>query len=105
MNEARLQELLDEATMDCYDEEEAFSGVLITLDENLKFPLQAQLLGEAVEVTGLSEARSSLRRGIIATVKKEKRTFTAGLADLVFRDPDPVSAEWLAMYRYWLGEQ
>jgi len=105
MDEKRLQALLEEAIVDCYDEEEEFSGVLVTLDENLKFPLQAQLLGDTVEVTGLSESRSSLRRGITANIKKGERAATASLADLTFVNPDPVSAEWLAMYRYWLGEQ
>jgi hypothetical protein len=104
MDKKRLQELLEDATLDCYGEEEEFAGVLVTLDENLHFPLQGQLLGETVEVAGLSESRSSLRRGIIANVRKGERAFTASLADLTFVDPDPVSAEWLAMYRYWLGE-
>ena len=104
MDEKRLQELLEDATLDSYGEEEEFAGVLVTLDENLRFPLQGQLLGETVEVTGLSESRSSLRRGIIANVRKGERLFTASLADLTFIDPDPVSDEWLAMYRYWLGE-
>lgn len=102
MDEKRLQELLEEATVDCYDEEEAFAGVLVTLDDNIKFPLQAQLVGETVEVVGLSEPRSNLRRGIIANVRKGERIFTAGLADLAFVDPDPISAEWLAMYKYWI---
>jgi hypothetical protein len=34
-NERRLQALLDEAIVDCYDEEEQFMGVLITLNERL----------------------------------------------------------------------
>ena len=29
--------------------------------------------------------------------------YTVGLADLNFIVPDPASAEWLAMYRYWAG--
>lgn len=103
MEQKRLRELLEEATVDCYGEDEEFSGVLVTLDENLNFPLQAELLGDIVEVTGLSE-RSSLRRGIVADIKKGERSTTANLADLTFVNPDPTSAELLAMYRYWLGE-
>ena len=103
MDQKRLRELLDEATVDCYGEDEEFSGVLVTLDENLNFPLQAELLGDIVEVTGLSD-RSNLRRGIVADIKKGERNTTANLADLTFVNPDPTSAEVLAMYRYWLGE-
>ncbi|MCX6032015.1 MAG: hypothetical protein NT169_22305 [Chloroflexi bacterium] len=103
MDDKRLQELLDQAIMDCYDEEEEFSGVLCTLEDNLSFPLQAEALGEPVEVIGLDDRRSSLRKGIVARVRKGGREYAVGLADLNFIAPDPISAEWLAMYRYWVG--
>ena len=103
MEEKRLEALLDQATVDCYGEEEEFGGVLSTLDDNLSFPLQAEALGELVEVIGLDDRRSSLRKGIVARVRKGGREYTVGLADLSFIAPDPTSAEWLAMYRYWIG--
>jgi hypothetical protein len=103
MDQKRLDELLEQATVDCYDEEEEFTGVLNTLDDNLSFPLQAEAMGEQVEVIGLDSRRSSLRKGIVARVRKGGREYSVGLADLHFVDPDPVSAEWLAMYRYWAG--
>ena len=36
-------------------------------------------------------------------VRKGGREYSVGLADLNFIAPDPTSAEWLAMYRYWAG--
>jgi hypothetical protein len=104
MDEKRLEALLEEAIIDCYDEEEQFTGVLITLDESLQFPLQAKVLGQVVEVIGLDQARSSLRRGILATVRTGDQESRFPLLELEFINPDPTSAEWLAMYRYWLGE-
>jgi hypothetical protein len=101
MDEKRLQELLEQATVDCYDEEEEFSGVLCTLEDNLNFPLQAEAMGEPIEVIGLDDRRSSLRKGIAAKVCKGGREYSISLADLDFIAPDPTSAEWLAMYRYW----
>lgn len=103
MDETRLEALLEQATVDCYDEEEEFSGVLCTLGDNLSFPLQAEAMGERVEVIGLDDRRSSLRVGIVARVRKGDREYAVGLADLNFISPDPISAEWLAMYRYWAG--
>jgi hypothetical protein len=103
MDDKRLQEMLDQATVDCYDEEEEFGGVLCTLEDNLIFPLQAEAMGETVEVIGLDSRRSSLRKGIVARVRKGGREYTVGLADLNFIAPDPTSAEWLTMYRYWAG--
>ena len=103
MDQQRLQALLEEATIDCYGEEEEFAGVLATLDDQLNFPLQAKALGDPVEVIGLDHQRSSPQRGIIARVRKGDQEYQVGLAELEFIDPDPTSAEWLAMYRYWLG--
>jgi hypothetical protein len=104
MNQARLEALLDEAMVDCYDEEEQFWGVFYTLDEKLHFPLQAQVLGEAVTVVGLDDSRSGLRRGVLARVCKGDREHSVALAEVEVLDPDPASAEWLVVYRYWLGE-
>jgi len=39
----------------------------------------------------------------VARVRKGTSEYTISLADLEFVDPDPVSAEWLEAYRYWLG--
>lgn len=103
INQNRLEALLEEATVDCYDEEEEFWGVWATLDTQLNFPLQAHALGEPVEVMGLDDSRSSLRRGILARVHKGGQEYHIALSELEFVDPDPISAEWLAMYRYWLG--
>ena len=103
MDEKRLRELLEEATVDCYGEEEQFAGILCTLDERLHFPLQAMVLGELVQVVGLDDALSSLRRGIVARARKAGREYSVSLADLEFVDPDPVSAEWLEMCRHWLN--
>ena len=103
MEEKRLEALLEQATVDCYNEEEEFSGVLCILNDNLSFPLQAEAMGEQVEVIGLDDRRSSLRKGTEARVRKGGREYSVGLADLKFTNPDPTSAEWLAMYRYWAG--
>jgi hypothetical protein len=67
------------------------------------FPLQATALGEPVEVIGLDSMRSDVRRGIVSRVRKGTQVYTISLADLEFVDPDTTSAEWLEVYRYWLG--
>lgn len=68
----------------------------------MNFPLDARVLGEHVEVVDLDGANSSLRRGIVALVRKGDQEYPVSLADLEFVDPDPTSAEWLEVYRYWL---
>ncbi len=97
------QAMIDEATVDCYDEHEAFAGMLATLEDRLEFPFQAKVLGETVEVMGLDEEQSHERRGVVAKVRRGGRQHTLALADLEVVQKDTETAEWLAAYRYWLG--
>ena len=104
MDKERLRDLLEEATADCHDEEEEFTGIFYTLAEGgLNLPLEARALGDLVKVVDLDGASSSLRRGIVALVRKGDREYSLALAELEFVDPDPASAEWLEVYQYWLG--
>jgi hypothetical protein len=104
MDKTRLEALLAEAVVDCYDEEEEFVGVLTALGDQLNFPLLARALGDDVTVIGLNDSRSDLRRGIVARVRKAGREYNVALSELEFVNPDAASAEWLEVYRYWLGE-
>ena len=101
---ARWEAMIDEATADCHDEDEACAGMLATLEDRLAFPFRAEVLGETVEVIGLDEERSSQRRGVVAKVRKRGRQYTIALADLEASEQDTETAEWLAAYRYWLGK-
>ena len=102
MDKDRLQELLEEATVDCYGNDEEFWGMLSFLQDRLSLPLPAQVLGLRVEVVGLDDRRSSARRGIVARVRRAGQEYSISLADLACLDPDVEDAEVLEMYRYWL---
>jgi hypothetical protein len=105
MDDTKLEALLAEATAHCYDEEEEFWGLCETLMVRLSFPLEARMGGEAVTIVGLDDQQSDLQEGVIARVRKGDQEQTAALADLEIVSPDPVSADWLAAYRYWLGKR
>ena len=101
ISEERIEELLEQATVDCYDEEEEFSGVVITLLDNLHFPLQADVLGERVEIIDVLESASSLRKGVVVQARKDGKAYPLSLSEVTIIDPDAESAELLAMYHYW----
>ena len=104
MKEQKLRDLLWEVTADCHDEEEQFWSIFYALAEDgLDFPLQARALGEPVEVVDLDGARSGLRRGIVALVRKGDREYPVALAELEFEGLDHDDTEWLDMYRYWMN--
>jgi hypothetical protein len=84
--------------VDCYGEEEEFTGVMAALADGLGFPLKATVMGETLEVVGIDDGRSGLRRGAIARVRRGGQEYPIGLAELEFVGPDRVSAEWLAVY-------
>jgi hypothetical protein len=96
--------LLEEATVDCHDEEEAFMGVFITVDENVAWPLSALLAGTPVDVLGLNGPASTLRRGLVANIRRDGKEYQASLADLTFGDTDEGSVELLAMHSWWAGQ-
>ncbi len=97
-----LEELLEEATVDTYGDEEQFSGVLTTLQDNLPFPFQAKAVGEPVEVLGIDERRSSPERGILAKVRKGGKEYRVALSELEVPE-DFEGRKWLEMYEYWGG--
>jgi hypothetical protein len=101
MDEAQLEALLKEATAHSYDEEDEFWGVFSALMGRISYPLQAQVGGEAVTLTGLDGPSSNQETGIVAQVEKGGAQETVPLSEIEAVDPDPDSAVWLAMYKYW----
>ena len=105
MNEAQLEALLNEATAHSYDEEDEFWGVFSALMGRISYPLQAQVGGDAVTLIGLDGPSSNLETGIVAQVEMEGAQETVPLSELEAVDPDPDSAAWLAMYKYWRAKR
>ncbi len=104
MDEAKLKALIEEATAHCYDEEDVFWGVFSALVGRVSYPIPASVSGEAVTLVGLDGHASAPEVGVIANVKKGDQEETVPLAEVETADADPASAEWLAAYRYWLGQ-
>jgi hypothetical protein len=61
-------------------------------------------MGDTVEVVGLDGEKSSERRGVVVQVSESDRQYTGALADLEAVEGGSETAEWLAAYRYWLGQ-
>ncbi len=97
-----LDKLLEEAMVDAYGDEEQFSGVLVTLQDNLPFPFQAKVIGEPVEVVGIDERRSDLRRGVIAQVRKDGKEYRVALSELEVPE-NFKGRKWLELYEYYVG--
>ena len=105
MDEAQLEALLNEATAHSYDEEDEFWGVFSALMGRISYPLEAQVGGQAVTLIGLDGPGSNLEMGIVAQVEKGGAQETVPLSELEAVDPDPDSAAWLAVYKYWRAKR
>jgi hypothetical protein len=96
-----LDSLIEEITVDCYNEEEQ-----LTAFENAfydaSFPCPGTVIGENVEV--LSVSLSSRRQELIATCRRDGRRHELALLDIAIQ-ADPTTARLLGAYRRWVGDQ
>jgi hypothetical protein len=92
--------LIEEATVDTYDEIEAVNGFLVAIDEHLAVPFSTTVLGVEVTVVGI-DVTNDFR--IVARRVREEFRQDIGLAELPLPDPPPKGAHWVEAYRRWAG--
>lgn len=95
-----LDELIEEATTDAYNESEQAGGFFAMIEENLSLPFVTRVLGLAVTVT---RVEITSRDQIIAICMREKSTQAIPILDLPMPDPPPEGTEWIEAYRRWCG--
>ncbi len=93
---AQLDNLIDEATVDCYNESEEIAGIFTMMEENLAVPFKTTILG--VEVT---VERIDLEEVIVAVCRRGRNRQRVPILDLPFPKPRPAGAEWIDAYRRW----
>lgn len=96
---AGLDELITEATVDCYNEEEQLTGLFTLVDDNLALPFETNVLGVPVTV----ESVDLTAGGIVAICQRDGARQAIPLLELPFPVPAPSGAEWIEAYRHWAG--
>ena len=94
----RLDELIEEATVDAHDESEQAVGFHAVIEENVAFPFRTEVLGIELSVTGV-DMRDDDR--VVAICKRGRQTQHIDLADLPLPSQPPAGAEWIAAYWRW----
>ena len=97
---AELDELIEQATVDCYNDSEQVTGLFTMLEEHLGMPFQTNVLGVAVTITGVDLTTSDQ---IIAICQRDGHRQTIPILDLPLPTPAPSGWEWVEAYRRWLG--
>ena len=98
-NRARLQELIQEATVDCYDEDEQHVGLLTMIEDNVVCPFGARVIGEEVEVTGFKSPEHG--HGLFALCKHKGHEYRIDVTSLEWPEPHPDGFEWIEAYLAW----
>jgi len=98
-SDRQLDELIEEATIDAYDEEEQATGFYTMIDDNLALPFRTRMLGIEVSVVAVEMDDDGIK-AVCESAGKQQRV---GLLDLPLPSPPPSGAEWIAAYRRWRG--
>jgi hypothetical protein len=98
ISNAKIKRLIEEATVDAYNESEQRVGFLTMIEENLGLPfttrvLDVEVLVERIDMNSAEEIVAICRRG---------RTRQAiPILELPLPRPAPKGAEWIEAYRRW----
>ena len=100
LSEARVAEMIEEATVDAYGECEQATSWFTVLGDNLDVPFETEVLGVTVTVKRV-ELRDD--NSIVAVCARGAERQTIGLVDLPMPSPKPEGADWIEAYRHWLA--
>ncbi len=98
LTDEELEELIEEATVDCHDESECLSGFVVMIEDNLDFPFVAKVIGEEVTVIGITEGRDN----ILAECERKGKKYDVDILDIEFTSMVKGS-EWIDAYKKWKG--
>ena len=98
LSKARLEELVEEATVDAYNEFEQASGFFTMMEDNLKVPFDTEVLGVSVTVEKVDMTDDDQ---IVALCARSGKKQEIPIQSLPLPSPPPEGWEWIAAYRHW----
>ncbi len=98
VSKARLDALVAEAIVDAYNEAEQAAGFLTMIEDNLRLPLETEILGMKVMVERLDRTEDD---AIVAVCRRGSKRQRVPILDLPLPSPQSEGTEWVAAYRYW----
>jgi hypothetical protein len=110
----REQRIANEIIVDCYNEQEAWTGWYCYLEEKLAFPFQAECikdrkmsplkLGERVSVVAMLDDEADDLGEMMVEIEWDDRTMGVPLAQIKGLDVDDETAEAIADWHYWVAQ-
>ena len=99
-SEIDLEEMVKEATVDCYGEAEQATGLFMMIQDSLELPFETVIDGSTITVQRLDLGP---HEEILAVCTRNGQRSTMAISDIPLASPSPLGAEWIAAYCYWLG--
>lgn len=97
---AELDELIEQAIVDCYNDSEQATGLFTLLDEHLEVPFETTVLGMPATVKSIDITTEDQIGAICRRVGHRQ---AVSILDLPLPTPAPYGWEWIEAYRRWLG--
>jgi hypothetical protein len=97
---AELDALIEEATVDCYNEAEQITGLFTMIEDHLALPFQTTVLGMTVTV---AKVDLTVNDQIVAICRRDGHKQAIPILELQVPAPAPDGAEWIEAYRRWHG--
>ncbi len=100
LDEAAMDEAMEDACVDAYDEHEQCSGLTEMAMQELAFPFAAQVLGENVQVIDAAMPKyDAFGLDLIVEHQKKRYAIAAGSVEII--EPLPEGHLYLAAYLKW----
>jgi hypothetical protein len=99
LSKTRLDRLVEEAIVDCYNESEQVTGLYTMIEGNLALPFETMVLGVQVTVERVDLTQ---REEIVALCRRAGVRQTVPILDLPLPSRRPAGAEWIEAYRHWV---
>lgn len=96
-SEEELDALVEQATLDVYNEEEQLGGFAVMTEDNLEMPFETTILGVRVTLRGVTQTEA----GIVADCVRDGQHQGISIRDLPRPESPPKGAEWIAANRRW----
>ncbi len=98
LHEARLDRLIEDATIDAYNESEQRVGFHASLADHLQLPFETMVLGVGVLVERID---TTAAEEIVAICRRGRNRQALPILELPLPTSLPRGAEWIEAYRRW----
>ena len=94
--------MIEEATVDAYDESEQATGWYTMFEKHLELPFETTVLGVVVTVASVDLRENNQ---IVAVCTRGRDRQAISVVDLPLPSAKPAGCEWIEAYRHWLGQR